>query len=252
MDLQKRIKESEITRILDIRNMTLLEIPELHENLLELHCEGNYLTSLPKLPYMLLVLNCDDNQLTALPTLPDRLVELRCNFNELTTLPTLPDSLIELYCSFNQLTKLTTLQTLPDTLRILYCDDNLLTTLPTLPRTLDYLYCRNNQLITLPILPDTLVTLDYYGNPFNKIFSSLIKKINIFNTLKTTIKNIREYYRTIEFRINAKNTIPLQIALYKVISCDIPLDCFSIIGSYLSGEKGTLNTQISKLRSKLH
>jgi len=252
MDLQKRISESEFTRKLNLKNMGLFELPELPENLLELYCDGNYLTSLPKLPYMLVVLNCDDNQLKFLPTLPDSLTELRCNYNELLTLPLLPNNLIELYCSFNQLTKLTTLQTLPNTLRWLYCNDNYLTTLPTLPRTLDYLYCRNNQLTTLPILPDTLVTLDYYGNPFNKIFSSLIKKINIFNTIKTTIKNIREYYRTIEFRINAKNTIPLQIALYKVTSCDIPIDCFSLIGSYLSGENGTLSTQISKLRSKLH
>jgi hypothetical protein len=96
------------------------------------------------------------------------------------------------------------------------------------------------------------MTFHCFKNPFNTIFSNLIGIDIFFKNVNQIKKNIREYYRTIEFRINAMNTIPLQIALYKVISCDIPIDCFSLIGSYLSGEKGTLSTQISKLQSKIH
>ena len=132
------------------------------------------------------------------------------------------------------------------------CKCNQLTTLPTLPDTLLGLDCSCNQLTTIPILPDRLRLFHCFKNPYNTIFSELIGFDIFFKTLDAMKKGVREYYRTIEFRINAKNTIPLQIALYKVISCDIPIDCFSLIGSYLSGEKGTLSTQISKLQSKIH
>jgi hypothetical protein len=191
---------------------------------------------------------CYINQLTTLPTLPDILVELDCSNNQLTTLPALPDTLVKLDCSKNQLTTLS----IPYKLRDLSCFCNQLTTLPILPNTIESLTCNGNQLTTLPILPNTISSLYFHDNPYNTTFANLItyNKKNNFKKIKKIIKNIREYYRTI--RIQAKNTVALQLALFKVRSCDIPDHCFSLIGSYLSGEKGSLNTQVDKLRSKLN
>jgi hypothetical protein len=160
---------------------------------------------------------------------------------DLTTLPTLPDTLIHLDCSFNNLT---TLPTLPKTLKYLYCFYNNLTSLPTLPKSLVCLCCLNNELTTIPIIPITLVELQCQENPYNTTFANLIT-----DNQEQNIINIRESYRpTI---IKAKNTLNIQLALFKVRSCDIPDHCFSLIGSYLSGEKGSLTMQVDKLRSKL-
>ena len=41
-------------------------------------------------------LNCYNNQLTSLPTLPNSLTALDCSYNQLTSLPTLPNSLTSL------------------------------------------------------------------------------------------------------------------------------------------------------------
>jgi hypothetical protein len=213
-------------------------------------CYNNQLTILPKLPPTLKTLICDYNNLTSLPTLPDTLKNMWCTNNQLTILPKLPPTLESLYCNYNNLTAL---PPLPPTLTTLCCNYNNLTSLPTLPDKLIILNCQNNQLTILPTLPDTLEQLKCGSNPYNTIFANLVKKYDlnrlfIDNDCRQII-SIRKYYQII---INAKNIIPLQIALYKVISCDIPLDCFSIIGSYLSGEKGTLSTQISNLRYKMY
>jgi len=160
----------------------------------------------------------------------------------LTTLPTLPDTLIHLDCSFNDLT---TLPTLPKTLKYLYCFYNNLTSLPTLPKSLVCLCCFNNELTTIPIIPNKLVELRCQKNPYNTTFANLIT-----DNQEQNIINIREYYQPIITK--AKNTVTLQLALFRVRSCDIPDHCFSLIGSYLSGEKGSLSMQVAKLRSKLN
>jgi Leucine-rich repeat (LRR) protein len=219
--LEGTIEESKKTGKLDVSNIDLISLPELPDNLTHLYCSNNNLTSLPKLPDNLVELDCSNNQLTNLPTLPDTLVELYCNNNQLTTLPALPDILVELNYYYNL-------------------------TLAVLPDTLVELDCSNNQLTTLPALPETLVILSCNDNPFNIIFDNLIDYY--LYDQDTIIRNIKEYYQT---KIKAKNTVALQLALFKVRSCDIPDHCFSLIGSYLSGEKGSLNTQVAKLRSKL-
>ena len=239
--LETKIERSKKTGKLDVSNIDLISLPELPDNLTHLYCSNNNLTSLPKLPDNLVELDCSNNQLTNLPTLPDTLVELYCNNNQLTTLPALPDILVELNYYYNL-----TLAVLPDTLVELDCSNNQLTTLPALPDTLVELDCSNNQLTTLPALPDELVILSCNDNPFNIIFDNLIDYY--LYDQDTIIRNIKEYYQT---KIKAKNTVALQLALFKVRSCDIPDHCFSLIGSYLSGEKGSLNTQVAKLRSKL-
>jgi len=250
MNLEERIKESKITGFLDVRQMGLKTLPILPNTLTSLYCSDNELTALPPLPPTLKTLFCNCNNLTSLPTLPDTLTTMICYNNQLTILPKLPDKIWQIYCKKN---RLTALPTLPDTLTHLSCYSNKLKTLPTLPDKLILLDCIDNQLKILPILPDTLSHLNCGSNPYNKIFANLFKKYNlnksiVDNNLKQIIIDIRKYNQII---INAKNTISFQIAFYKVIGCDIPLDCFSIIGSYLSGEKGTLYSQILKLRCKL-
>ena len=228
MNLQSRIEISKRTGRLCVDSMRLTTLPELPDTLVELDCSGN--------------------QLTTLPTLPKTLKKLYCHYNQLTILPTLPNYLKYLICSNNQLT---TLSTLPDDLKHLSCNNNQLTSLPTLPDKLRHLDCMDNQLTTIPKLPK-LRRFYFEKNKFNIIFSSIITfscKKTFFN-LKLFIRNIKEYYRTI--RIQAKNTVALQLALFRVRNCDIPDHCFSLIGSYLSGEKGSLTMQVSKLRSKLN
>ena len=86
----------------------------LPNNLEELYCYGNRLTSLPDLPNSLGKLYCATNRLTSLPELPNSLKILSCGYNRLTSLPNLPNSLEILYCYNN---KLTSLPKLPNSLK---------------------------------------------------------------------------------------------------------------------------------------
>lgn len=74
---------------------------EIIENLRELSCGYNQLTSLPPMPN-LKGLFCSNNQLISLPPMP-KLETLSCENNQLTHLPFLPNLKI-LYCEHNQLT----------------------------------------------------------------------------------------------------------------------------------------------------
>jgi len=79
---------------------------EAFDNLIELYCDNNQLTSLPPLPASLGSLYCGINQLTTLPPLPSSLTILDCGYNQLTALPPLPSSLESLWCDHNQITSL--------------------------------------------------------------------------------------------------------------------------------------------------
>jgi Leucine-rich repeat (LRR) protein len=122
---------------LSCQNNQLTSLP-LMPNLQRLYCDNNQLTSLPPMPN-LKYLDCDDNQLTSLPSMPN-LRELWCRNNQLTSLPSMPN-LQKLYCRNNQLTSLPPMPNLQK----LYCDDNQLTSLPSMPN-LKELYCNNNPL----------------------------------------------------------------------------------------------------------
>ncbi len=155
----------------------LSSLPRLPATLQYLWCTHNQLTSVPSLPKGLRVIGFDENMLTSLPALPDSLRALWVNNNQLTSLPVLPSKLSQLYCQFNQLTllpalpssldyhldcswnQLTSLPTLPSVLTRLYCYNNQLTSLPALSSSLRELYCNNNPLGSLPALPDSLQTL---------------------------------------------------------------------------------------------
>ena len=76
-------------------------MPILPQNLEELYCYHNQLTTLPTLPENLITLYCYHNELTSLPTLPQNLKELYCSNNQLNSLPNLPQSLMLLDCINN-------------------------------------------------------------------------------------------------------------------------------------------------------
>lgn len=96
----------------------------------------------------LIDLDCSYNQLTSLPILPNGLTNLSFHFNQISNISSLPDSLWYLNCSFNSLTNLPV--NLPNNLHDLICSNNQLSTLPNLPITLDGLFCQSNQLSNLP------------------------------------------------------------------------------------------------------
>ncbi len=186
---------------LDCSNNQLTTLPTLHNLLTTLNCTDNQLITLPTLPSSLTVLDCSYNQLTALPALPNSLTGLGCVYNQLTALPTLPSSLTELNCSYNSLTAL---PTLPSSLTALDCSTNYLTTLPALPNSLTHLTCtRNNQLAVLPALPNSLVYLECILNNLTylpvlpiqlKRLDCGYNKLTSMPTLPTSLTDLRCLY----------------------------------------------------------
>lgn len=135
---------------LDCSNNQLTSLPTLPNSISTLDVRNNQLTTLPALPTALFKFDCLYNQLTALPALPAGLKLLDCRSNQLSSLPTLPAAMTYLVCTDNQLDSL---PALPATITTLMCDGNQLTALPPLPQALFWLDCARNQLTTLPALP---------------------------------------------------------------------------------------------------
>ena len=167
--------------------------------------------------------------------------KLGLSFMDVTTLPPLPPWLTHLTCYSTQLT---TLPPLPPGLRFLYCTDNQLTTLPTLPPGLRYLYCARNQLATLPTLPSTLKELYCANNPFTQVFAE-----QMGTDPTETIQRIQMYYANIKEQ--SRNILALQQTLGKGYNCILNDDCLNIVGSYISGQSGTIPMQITRLRTIL-
>jgi uncharacterized repeat protein (TIGR01451 family) len=147
------------------------------DNLLNLDCYNNLLTSLPPLPQSLLYLDCTNNQLTNLPMLPNSLKHLDCFDNQLNALPSLPGSLTHLQCSFNQIAQL---PTLPNELEFLSCRNNQLINLPTLNDSLKTLFCSINQLSSLPSLPNSLLSLDCSSNQITSLPFLPVSLLNLY------------------------------------------------------------------------
>ena len=131
------------------------------DNLQNLKCNGNQLTTLPPLPNGLLFLTCSSNDLISLPALPPSLYTIDASSNELYGLPALPLTLTELLVSNNNLLSI---PALPPALRKIICDFNQITTLPALPATLEYLQCQFNDIQAIPALPPGLKDLKYGNN----------------------------------------------------------------------------------------
>ena len=174
------VSDSGISSLLGIETM---------ENLTNLMCESNQLTSLDvskntKLTYLscssnqltsldvtkntaLINLNCKNNQLTSLDVSKNTaLTYLDCFSNRLTSLDVSKNTaLINLNCEYNQLTSLDV--TKNTALTQLFCYNNKLTSLDVTKNTaLTRLDCRSNQITTLDVSRNTQLTyLDC--NPMN-------------------------------------------------------------------------------------
>lgn len=174
-----------------------LEGVQYFDNLINLYCDSNYLSTLPPLPSNLENLDCsvnqivnistfpsnlqylyaNHNQLTSLPSLPNTIYYLSCHNNQITNLPTLPGNLHFLYCGFNQLTSL---PSIPGSLKSLVCNNNLLINIPALPSQMSFFHCKNNQLTSLPALPDSITALDC---SFNQLTSLPTLPVNLYYSL---------------------------------------------------------------------
>ncbi len=162
------------------------------ENIIELDCHGNDLTSLPE----------SIGNLTQLQV-------LYCNTNKLTTLPESIGNLTQLqtlYCSHNKFT------TLPDSignltqLRELFFSWNHLTMLPEWVGNLTLLqgiWCTNNKLNTLPKSIGNLTQL-----------RELWCNCNRFKTFPEFIGNLTQL-RELHFYSNDLTTLPIQLIEYR-------------------------------------
>ena len=267
----------------DYNRLTVL--PELPKNLTSLSCDSNRLTVLPELPKNLMKLSCYYNRLTVLPELPLNLKYLYCNDNKLTALPKLPLNLKYLYCNDNQLT---VLPELPPSLKGLQCSDNQLTVLPELPPSLKGLQCNNNSFIApfdiffakyqeiVDILDDND---DENGDEdYNYALKELIDNVNgyyasqrskgrnlasLMGTLGRSELQGRILERKLKKSITEKNKTEIQNHFNKTprnlksngtqkFSNKIPNGPLSHIGSFLTGERGSVNQQRKTLKNTVN
>jgi hypothetical protein len=83
-----------------------------------------------------------------------------------------------------------------------------------------------------------------HDNPYVPAFADLIA-----SETSETIQRIRMYYASLKRQ--ARSVLSLQQTLVKGYNCVLNDDCLNIVGSYLSGHRGTLATQIATLRTVL-
>ncbi len=148
-------------------NITNLSGVEYFDNLTNLSCYNNQLTSLPSLPHNLIDLWCYDNQLSNLPNLPVSITNIQCYNNQLTSLPNLPPNLTQLTCNNNQLSAL---PLLPDSINDLDCSFNLLTYLPPLPPiVMNNLIINDNNISCINNIPMFNLLYNFFPNPITCI-----------------------------------------------------------------------------------
>ena len=147
-------------------------------------------------PENLTELYCYNNQLTSLEHCPSNVTKLWCNINRLTSLEHCPSSVTELYCCGNQLTSL---EHCPSSTTELYCSNNQLTSLEHCPSSITELACYGNQLTSLKHCPSSVTKLWYQGNPLNDEYKNLfLGEIHKLNKKKTFLKGLGIIQRTVQ------------------------------------------------------
>ena len=199
---------------LDCSINKLSSLPESIGNLTQLQrfsCSMNQLTTLPESIgnlTQLQKLQCESNKLTTLPESIGNLTQLKeldCNRNQLTSLPESIENLtqlLELTCSDNQLTSLPESIGNLTQLQSLNCSDNQLSTLPESIGNLTqlkYLWCTDNQLTTLPESIGNLTQLQELMCTSNKL-----------TTLPESIGNLTQLQR-LWIKLNELTTLPESI-----------------------------------------
>jgi hypothetical protein len=274
-------------RHLECNYCTLAGLPELPNGLRVLDCSfqqrgGAFedpvpfgFRELPPLPPSLRIVKCSYVGLHQLPELPADLEELDCQSNPLGWyggLPALPPTLITLSC---ENCELQTLPPLPPSLLELTCSSNILHVLPELPPTLRKLKLKDTWTRYLPRLPETLQDLDVgrmdrleeplrtwarrhtppnwpYGGPYpDKL------------TTPEFIRLVNEWHDSLEPRAEGRNLARLAAVYPK--NANTPANWYagpqratveglgmnnvrSVVGSMLTGRRGTLNQQRRQLQ----
>lgn len=187
--LEKLPKMPDGLKKLDCNNCSISEL-ELNENIENLVCDKNFITSMPglyrfnrltkmdisnnfikeldSLPPNIKRLLCDGNNLTWLPDLPDSLTCIDMSANSLTELPKLPPNLVTLYCETNRIKYI---KNLPGGLRTLDCSYNRIKSIDTIPSSMKTLYCNNNRLTRIPPIPRDLVMMKFHNNNLDDIIT---------------------------------------------------------------------------------
>jgi Leucine-rich repeat (LRR) protein len=224
-------------------------ILNLHRNVLTLKSKPK-LSTLPDIPDGTVELNFRYNNITSIPPLPASLRKLNCSQNKLKSLPDLPPQLEELDCGDNNLTSL---PPLPDTLIVLDCGDNPLKSVPKLPPNLKFFSAFNSRLTYIPEMPESLehIHLEYIPleEPFltfrnNYYLDGRYDYANAFDNLK---KVVNSYYANKRHETNLTTLTKTT----QTVGLPFPEDVEAHIGSFLTGETGTIKQQKIKLKEKL-
>ena len=190
---------------------------------------------------MVRYLNCYNNQISFLPLFPLSLTILYCGQNRFAWMPPFPASLLELACTNNALSSL---PALPGGLTSLICWNNRLTLLPTLPASLTSLDCEGNLLRSLPLVPAGIRFLRFQSNPLNVYFAKTAAAVVETNSVPLCVAKIAEYNKTVaEIRRMWKDVHNVYYALQQNVYCWLSDDILFRVGSFLSGEGGSLLSQ---------
>ena len=233
--MSDKISDSQIK---ELRSQLLMSIQEtgISESVAE-----NYVNqALDHINYGILSLH--EVPLAFIPTLPEGLTELILYYNMITTIPELPSTLKKLICIGN---KITQLPNLPDTLYGLHIEDSNITALPVLPDKLNEIICIHNIHLTIPpILPAKVKIVNMSENGFPPEFNKVARTGKQIKQLR---EEILTYYTTIKGR--GRNIATLRNTFVK--SRKLPYDIEGEITKFLSGETGTANQQVNRLRRKV-
>lgn len=259
-DLLSKIEKSTSVKAYDFKDELFPLLPEYVKSL---QITGPSVKTIVGFPKSLeaLFIECQNLDESSLPPLPNSLLYLEMRHCNLTSVPNLPGSIKDIDLQDNQIKELP--PTLPPTLETMNFDNNEITKLPPFPPKFQEGNFWGNPIQTIPRIPDSkpllILSEDSLKEPFKAImkkYYTLYNSSNFTPAIEYLYTAVNEYYDLLE---KAKNTQAVQL-----VSKDgsftrkrangteqyIP-DIATVVGSYLSGEKGTLQQQMTKLKSKV-
>jgi len=158
----------------------------------------------------------------------------------LTEIRSLPPRLHWFSCHDNRLTKVCVL---PDSIQSLHLGSNQLCVLPNLPTRLHMLDVSHNLLTVFPNVGTgcSLLSVSVYGNPLDKGLEQILGT----HGFRRGIPMYYEALRKAGLCAAGRNLVRLEHSLG---GTDMSADCVSMVGSYLTGERGNLAAQMFGLR----
>jgi hypothetical protein len=220
---------------LDLSYLRLPELPELPDNVDRLDFHTNTLTALPRLPAGLDFLDCGNNQLTRLPELPPRLRILYCYDNPLVELPPFPP-----------------------TMQVLNCQNTRITQLPALPPGMQKVFADRSDLRTIPLLGPQVTHLTLDGCPLVEPYASLYRAFREAGSTWTALYKLKQELQKIHTdKAKGRNVMGLMLARPEANAAQpATTEALGVenivgrIGSFLSGTKGPVESQLLQVREK--